>query len=243
MVQYNRVFVLETPEDAAAFAMGRWIEISGQSIEKRGRFTAALSGGKTPADFYRKLGGRQNLSWDRTHLFIVDERYVPVEHEDSNFRMIKESLLRSVNLPERNIHAIPTEEGTPEISAKKYEKNIKDFFELPKGAWPSFDLIMLGIGEDGHTASLFPAAPALSEARRLAVAVGGGKVKHHRISITLPVINSAKNVIFLVTGENKAHVVKEIIEDNNTQLPASLVNPKNGEVLFLLDKSAGMLLS
>lgn len=235
------ILVIKNPGD---LLIAHWKKICEEAIRTRKQFTAALSGGRTPVIFYQRLSGEKNLPWDKTHIFIADERFVPYENEENNYHTINRSLLRHVAIPARNIHPILTFEISPGASAKRYEDDLISWFKITGSRFPRFDLILLGMGEDGHAASLFPGTTSLKETRRLAVAVSPtDKAKEERISITLPVINNAENVIFLVTGKNKANVVKEVIEGENDLLPAALVKPEKGRLLFLLDEAAGSLLT
>jgi len=244
MIKERNIFVFDDNECVADFAVTKWIEISSQAIVNRGYFSAALSGGKTPVEFYKRLAASENiLSWDRTHLFSADERFVPPSHNESNYGLIKEHLLSHVKIPAENVHRIQTEEITLEESARRYEEDIRRFFRIEDGSVPRFDLIMLGIGEDGHTASLFPGKSSLQETTRLAIPVTAEKFPGERITLTLRVINNASKIIFLVSGRDKAKVLKEIIEDKKGSLPVSRVNPKYGMVYFLVDKPAASLLS
>ncbi len=241
----RKVLIFRNSNEMSGFAIKKWQEISKSAINKKGYFTAALSGGKTPVPFYRKLARSKNsLPWDKTHIFMADERFVPYRNKDSNFRMINNTLFRNLDIPSENIHAIATENITLRESVKSYEKNLSSFFKLKSGDFPSFDLILLGMGEDGHTASLFPGIPAINEKRHLAAPVSSPEISgKDRITLTLPVINNAKNIIFLVTGSNKAGIVRYVIEGKNTSLPAARVKPVKGKVFFLLDKEAGALLT
>jgi 6-phosphogluconolactonase len=245
MVNSKRnILIFDGYEQISDFAVEKWEEISTDAIKSKDFFTVALSGGKTPGGFYKKLSNhRKGFYWNKTHIFLVDERFVPFEHEQSNYRMIKEYLLNGLGIPMGNIHSISTQEATPEKSSENYEKHISDFFRLGAGEIPTFDLVMLGIGEDGHIASLFPRTSSLTESRRLAVPVSLDRLRNKRISITLPVINNAKNIIFLVSGYDKAQVIKEILEEKNMMLPASRVDPGKGKVFLLMDKKAASLLS
>jgi len=240
----RNIFIFDKYDQISDFAVEKWKEISADAIRSKDFFTVALSGGKTPTAFYEKLSNcRKGLFWNKTHLFLVDERFVPSDHEQSNYRMIKEYLLNGLKIPMENIHSISTQETTPEKSSENYEKDLRDFFNLNTGEIPTFDLVMLGIGEDGHTASLFPRTSSLRESRRLVVPVTVNRLRNKRISITLPVINNAKNIIFLVSGYDKAEVMKEIMEEKNMMLPATRVNPEKGNTIFLLDEKAASLLS
>lgn len=216
----------------------RWKEISAKAIAEKGYFATALSGGKTPAGFYQYLSGMLDLPWERTHLFLVDERFVPWDSPESNYRMLNENLLAEIQIPPENIHPIATGHSSPNISAKKYEEEMRRFFKLDENSIPNFDLILLGIGEDGHTASLFPGTDALKETKRLVVPVRPGEPLMDRISLTLPVINNAWNVIFLVSGQRKRAAMRKIREGHDTTLPASMVSPKSGHPLFLMDREA-----
>lgn len=238
------IFVFDDNEGVADFAVKKWLKISSQAIAEKGRFMAALSGGKTPVSFYKRLAASKDiLSWDRTHLFLADERFVPPSHRESNYGLIEKHLLRQVSILDENVHRIQTEGITLEQSARRYEEDIRRFFRTEGGSVPQFDLIVLGIGEDGHTASLFPGKPSLNERTRLAIPVIAEKSPGERITLTLPVINNASKIIFLVSGRAKAKVMKEIMEDQQGSLPVSRVHPKQGIVYFLIDKQAASLLS
>jgi 6-phosphogluconolactonase len=241
---HREICIFANSKAVADFAIKRWREISLQSIANKGFFAVALAGGETPIDFYKRLSSyNRTFPWDRTDIFWADERYIPPNSNDSNYYSIKEHLLKRIHIPEKNIHPVPTQEETLDRSAKKYEEDIRGFFALGNDTFPEFDLIMLGIGEDGHTASLFPGTLSLQEQKRLAIPVITDRFPNERISFTLPVINNAKNIIFLVSGVNKASIVKEILEDKKSALPAALVKPKNGTVLLVMDQKAASLLS
>jgi 6-phosphogluconolactonase len=240
----RRTFVLKNSEGAADFAVNKWHELSVASVAEQGYFSVALSGGKTPLAFYQKLAtSRHPLSWDKTHIFFADERFVPYTDKASNYRLINGHLLSRIAIPRENIHPVPVNGLTLEQSAKRYEFAIRAFFNISDDRLPLFELVMLGIGEDGHTASLFPGTLSLRETKRLATPVIIDRFPAERISITLPVINSAKNVIFLVTGKRKAAALKAILEENVGSMPAAQVRPLRGTVLFILDEDAASLLS
>jgi len=153
------------------------------------------------------------------------------------------SELNHVDIPKNNVHRIDTEEATLEMAAEKYEEEIRNFFGIEGDPIPEFDLIMLGIGEDGHTASLFPGAPSLKEKKRIAIPVIAEKPPHKRISLTLPVLTNAQRIMFLVTGSEKAGIVREIVEESESQLPASLVRRMARSVYLVIDEGAASLLS
>lgn len=239
----KEILVFENTDQLEEHAIRKWRDIAEDAVKQRGIFTVSLSGGSTPVKLYKELSGT-DLKWDRTHIFIVDERFVPFDHIDSNFRMINETLLSNIDIQEQNIHPVPTQKGSPDEAARFYENDIISFFNLSSGGIPAFDLLLLGVGDDGHTASLFPGSPSLNEKDRLAVsAVPSDKSMHERITVTFPVINSARNVIIQITGNTKAEAVKDILENENSTLPAASVRPHDGKLIFLLDRQAGALLS
>lgn len=238
----RNVIVFEDAEKVAECAAIKWMEIAEKAIGNAGRFTVALSGGKTPIGLYRKLAELQRpLPWDKTHIFIVDERFVPFEDEESNLGMIHRALLSHVSVPKENIHPMTTDTSSPAESAEKYEQVLRSFFRTKLNDFPALDLILLGIGEDGHIASLFSGNAALGETRHYAVPVSPLD-KNERVSLTLPLINSAEHVIFLVTGRNKSSVIRDVLEREIETLPASLVKPEKGKLFFFLDEEAGSLL-
>lgn len=239
-----QVIIFDHEHHMANSMIQKWRWIAKEAIKTKGFFGVALSGGRTPVLLYQKLANlKEGLPWDTTHIFAVDERFVPFHYPDSNYGMLRNTLLNPVEIPPQNIHPILVEEATPQIAARKYEEELRKFFHLSPDQYPEFDLILLGIGEDGHTASLFPGHPALNDTSRLATAVLLDEIRHHRITLTLPVINNAKNIIFFVTGGNKAGVVEKVIRKKYPALPAAMVNPQNGELLFFLDVGAGAQLS
>ena len=212
------------------------------AVQDRGRFSVALSGGNTPRAVYSRLASEhKQLPWDRIHIFFGDERHVPLDHPDSNFRMANESLLSKVPIPDKNIHRIHAELDA-EAAAAEYEQQLRDFFHLANHDWPRFDLIFLGIGEDGHTASLFPGSKALSEASPTVTANWVEKFKTFRITLTFPVLNHAAEVVFLVSGVSKAQILSEILRPGPQKYPAQSVEPENGRLLWLVDQDAGSLL-
>jgi 6-phosphogluconolactonase len=240
----KNVFIFDHEDEMLKFMIKKWEDISREGIERRGCFTAGLSGGRTPIIFYQRLAEWDSKSsWGKTQFFLVDERFVPFDDKDSNYRMLKETLFGKIPIPQKNIHPIPTEKTSLETSAREYEEDLRRFFKVSKGQYPAFDLILLGIGEDGHTASLFPGSEALSEREHLTAAVALDGMRHDRITLTLPVINHAEHVIFFVRGENKAFVLKKIIGGNDPSLPASMVQPRSGNLLFVIDREASSQLS
>lgn len=207
------------------------------AIAKKGRFAVAISGGATPRLLYQLLAStefRGRLAWEKLHIFWADERCVPPTAPESNYGAAYEILLSRVPLPAVNIHRIQGE-LPPVQAADAYEEELRRFFGEER--LPVFDLILLGVGADGHTASLFPETLQAMASGRLAAPVYVARLNSHRVTLTLPVINSARRVLFLAAGKEKAPVVREIVEGKNTSYPAALVRPQ-GELIWLLDKEA-----
>jgi len=214
-------------------------------VSEKGRFAVALSGGSTPRLMHRLLAEEPCISeipWESLEIFWVDERCVPKDHPSSNFGTAKKDFIDSVPIPESHVYPMPAE-SFPEKGAVEYQRIMCDFFELGQGGFPCFDVIFLGIGTDGHTASLFPNHMALEEKERLAVSVRGGDPDVDRITVTLPVLNNARKVVFLVSGRKKAPIVKSVFEKNQVPLPAKRVRPIDGDLIWLLDREAASLLS
>jgi len=213
------------------------------SIAAHGRFTIALSGGSTPQGAHALLAHHKELPWEKIHIFFGDDRHVPPDDKDSNYRAAKESLLSKIDIPPENVHRIKAELDARE-AAQQYEDELKTFFQLPAGQWPRFDLIMLGMGPDGHTASLFPGTAALNETSRWVVANWVEKLNTWRITFTFPLINHAAEILYLVAGDEKAQVLKDVLEKPNKDLyPTQRVQPSNGKMLRILEKGAARLLA
>lgn len=215
-----------------------------ESIEKRGRFAVAISGGSTPRSMHSMLGEEpfySDIPWDKTDIFWADERCVPNNHPDSNFGAAKKDFLDRVPIPKGHIH--PLQGGlSPEESALLYQQKLIKFFQRKEDEFPLFDLIFLGIGTDGHTASLFPGQSALNEMKRWVVAVKGGNPDVNRLTLTFPVINRGKQIVFMISGKKKASVVKTALKGIQSGLPAQLVQPLKGKLIWLLDREAASLL-
>lgn len=201
------------------------------AIDTRGMATIALSGGSTPKPLYEKLA-QQNLPWDKLHVFWGDERYVSPDHPDSNQRMARIAWLDKVPIPAQNIHPMPTDEADPAIAAQKHEAELKAFFQS-QASFPAFDVILLGIGDDAHTASLFPHTPALQVVDRLITV--GSKDGQPRITFTAPLINAARSVIFMVAGASKQPALNQIFAPSGDAMmyPSRLIQPQ-GELWWLL---------
>ncbi len=210
-----------------------------RSLQERGRCILALSGGETPAPVYRRLGTlprRDPLDWREVHLVFCDERMVPPWDPRSNFAMVERELLSRITIPGENIHRIRGE-GEPAAAAREYESTLREVLPLGSGR---IDCVLLGLGEDGHTASLFPASPALQEHTRLAHAVSPSVSGLWRVTMTLPLINAARKVVFVVTGKRKAEILSRVFRaaEPSVLLPSSLVQPADGELVWMVDREA-----
>lgn len=233
--------------DDAELARGAADEISlriRRTLRESDRFTWALSGGSTPRALYRLLAGdpyRESLPWHAIHFFWGDERHVPPDHPQSNFRMAREAMLDAVPVPAGNIHRIAAEEPDAERAALRYEMELRSFFALAPGEWPRFDLVLLGLGKDGHTASLFPGSAALHERERLVVAPWVEAQKSFRITLTPPVLSHARCTLFLVSGGEKAEALRAVLEGERQPdlYPAQVVE---GNRLWMVDRAAAGLL-
>ena len=232
------------PDNAALAraAAQEFHSVAETAVRERGRFSVALSGGKTPRTVYSLLANEhKQLPWDRIHIFFGDERHVPPDDPESNFRMASESLLSKVPIPQNNVHRIRAELDA-EAAAMQYEQELREFFHLMDHDWPRFDLIFLGLGDDGHTASLFPGSKALSNESSRVAANWVEKFQTSRITLTFPVLNHAAEIVFLVSGAGKAWILSEVLRPGVRKFPAQNVQPENGRLLWLVDQDAGSLL-
>ena len=226
--------------EAAAFIVQRIQE----SAAARGTATLLLSGGSTPRAVYELLSSdswQERVVWKNVHLFWGDERCVPPTHAESNYGMTYEVLLKKISIPAENVHRIRGERS-PQEAARIYDEEITHHFHLTDDAMPRFDLTLLGLGEDGHTASLFPGTPVVKETRKRVADVVVPALKTHRVSVTLPVINNSREVLFLVSGKNKAAILRDVLEGPAGRYPAQEVRPINGAVHWLVDDAAASLL-
>jgi 6-phosphogluconolactonase len=210
-----------------------------ESVRNNGSFSIALSGGNTPRTFYRMLSSqfRDQIPWTKVHVFWGDERYVPLEDARSNYRMARETLLDAVPCPAGNVHPMPTELPDPDVAAREYEKTLRSYFSKD---WPHLDLALLGLGEEGHTASLFPGSPALNETKRWVVAVKAPAEPSRRLTLTLPALTQAANIYFLVAGSNKAQALHHVLTGPSDPkgYPASGVRLAHGTVIWWVDREA-----
>ncbi len=238
------VRVFDSPEDVALAAADRFVDRAQSAIAARGRFSVALSGGTTPRLVNQSLATekfRYIVDWSRVYIFFGDERRVPPDHPESNFRMARETFLSTLPIPGKNIYPIPTD-GDPAANARRYEKKLREFFGEVE--WPRFDLVFLGLGEDAHTASLFPETEALHEIKAWVVANWVEKLGSWRITLTAPAINHAANILFLITGSSKAKALSAVLNGprNAFELPAQMIQPVDGSLEWLVDKDSAELL-
>jgi len=234
--------IFKDSEALSQAAADIFVEIAVEAVERRGRFLVALSGGGTPSGLYRLLARepfRNQIDWDKTFIFWGDERCVPPDDEGSNYRQARDILLRHVSIPDENIQRIKGELEPAEAS-KNYIRTLKDFASPPLD-WPRFDLVLLGMGEDGHTASLFPGSEVDATFPALPLIADYQGRPAQRVTLTPLVFNSARNVLFLVTGESKAAILKDILSNNYQPelFPAQRIRPTDGQVIWLVDEEAG----
>jgi 6-phosphogluconolactonase len=238
---------LTTPQDLFQAAAEEVIRTATDAVAQRGRFTIALSGGSTPKNLYTLIAANASatLPWNQMFFFWGDERHVPLDSPDSNYRMVKEALLSKVPIPPANIFPVPAENPDAAAAAETYERTLQKFFVVAPGEFPRFDLILLGLGPDGHTASLFPETAALQEKSRLVVANWVETMGTSRITFTLPVLNAARCVAFLVSGTEKAAVLHEVLQGNAPpeRYPSKLVRPSDGKLIWFVDRAAASELS
>lgn len=217
----------------------KFIGLANHSIGQSGQFSVALSGGSTPDPFYRGLAEPANqnrLSWEKVHLFWGDERPVSPDHAESNFNMVQEALISHVPIPEANVHRVPAEMDV-RLAAFSYEEVLRDFFA---GEWPRFDLVLLGMGEDGHTASLFPHSAGLNEEHRWFIANYAPGRETWRLTLSKHAINSAREIWILVAGESKSEKLAEVLTGPNDPQanPIQLIAPEDGEMIWMVDAAA-----
>jgi 6-phosphogluconolactonase len=238
--------------DAAAIAKRaaqKFVEIGAAAAKERGSFNVVLSGGSTPRALHGLLVNdptlRAQVPWDKMHLFFGDERHVKPDDALSNYRMALETLISKSPLKPEQVSRIKAECPEAEDAAKEYEQDIRAYFKLKDGTLPRFDLVLLGMGGEGHVASLFPGTKALHENNRIVVHNWVGKVLMDRITLTAPAINNAAHILFMVTGADKCPALTAVLERiyEPEQLPAQLIQPVNGSLLWLVDAAAGSKLT
>ena len=233
---------LTTPQELFAAAAEEVVRAAQEAVAQRGRFTIALSGGSTPKSLFNLLAtnAKNVLPWDRMFFFWGDERHVPPTDPDSNYRMAEETMLSKIPVAAGNVFRFAAENPDAAAVADAYEQTLRKFFALQAGEFPRFDLILLGMGPDGHTASLFPNTAGLQEKSRLVIANWVDKLKTSRLSLTLPVLNAAACVAFLVSGTDKAPALHAVLEGDapGEQYPSKLIHPVNGKLIWLIDRAA-----
>jgi len=239
----TRIHTYPDPASLARGAAEHIVTLTAATMNERGRFSIALSGGSTPKKLYELLAipdYAQRIGWQHVHVFWGDERCVPSDHVDSCYRMAREALLDHVPLPPDNIRRIQGE-LLPDEAAAKYERILHYFFDDP---FPRFDLILLGMGDDGHTASLFPGTKALDETKRWVIENYVEAKQMWRVTLTRTAINAAANVMFLVSGDGKAERLRQVIQGDHTpyMLPSQFIKPDSGELLWFVDQAAARLL-
>ncbi len=245
----GEIRILANPDELNRRAAEEFVCLSGEAVQAKGFFTVALSGGGTPKSLYSLLASegdsfRSRVSWDKIHFFWGDERHVSPDRPDSNYRMVQEAMLSKVPVPPEHIHRIKGENPNASETAQEYEQELRKFFWLGAGQLPQFDLVLLGLGPDGHTASIFPGTDVILEQRRHVVASWVEKFNAHRVTLTPPVFNNAACVIVLVTGGEKAETLRAVLHEEYRpeRLPAQLIRPTRGRLLWLVDREAARLL-
>jgi len=242
----TKIVILDDAQALYAHAAEEIAYFAGEAVCTHGEFTLCLSGGSTPAAIYEMLGSKFQFSidWKEMQLFWGDERCVPPADPASNYAMTARTLLSKLELKPAQVHRIFGEKP-PEEAARAYEDELRSHFKLADGEFPRFELMLLGLGDNSHTASLFPGSPAIHEQQRLAVAVEvDDPTQRHRVSLTPPVINNSARAMFLVAGASKAQAVWNILKGPRDvdKFPAQIVAPERGDVIWLLDKAAASLI-
>jgi len=238
--------------DGAAIAKRaaqEFVQAAAEAVRIKGSFNVALAGGSTPKALYSLLVNdpalRSQVPWDKIHLFFGDERHVAPDHPDSNYRMASETMISKSPLKPEQVTRIKGEYPDAEQAALEYEKALREYFKLKAGEYPRFDLVLAGMGNEGHTLSLFPGTKALHADRRIVVRNWIGKLYTERLTLTAPAASNAAHIIFMVTGTDKAPALKAVLEGpfEPEQLPAQLLQPQNGKLLWLVDTAAGSMLT
>jgi 6-phosphogluconolactonase len=243
----NRNIRIYENQEALAAAAAEEFYARASRVRTYGRpFSCALSGGSTPTRMFAQMSSPETLArlpekfWNSIHFFWGDERNVPPEHPDSNYRLARETLFDKIDIPEENIHPIQPKHNSASATAASYENALAQFFALQPGEIPRLDLVFLGMGDDGHIASLFPHSEALKEKERLVAAPWVAKLDTYRITLTLPVINNADCILFLIQGSSKAATLTRVLSEawNPDLWPAQAIQPAAGELLWLVDQAA-----
>lgn len=243
-MSHLRIRVAEDPDELASRAAGEFTLRAGEAVMSRGVFRVALAGGSTPERLYRALAEGAAVAWERTQVFFGDERHVSPDDTESNFRLAYEAMLSKVPIPPANVYRWRSEVADVDATASQYEATLREVFGAKPPVVPRFDLVLLGLGADGHTASLFPGSDALHEGKRLTAAPWVEKLGSYRLTLTPAVLNASHHVLFLVSGAGKAEILKRVLEGERVpdELPAQIVAPDEGRVLWLVDQDAAALL-
>ena len=232
--------IADNPDELIHRAFLHLAQAAQEALERKDRFAIAISGGSTPRPLYKKMGAApwsDEIPWQRTYIFGVDERCVPPEDPASNYGAARSDFLNRVPIPPGQIYPMPGERD-PVEGAARYEDGLTGFFSLKPGAVPIFDFMLLGVGSDGHMASLFPGQDSLDERKRLIIPVTGGDPFVPRLTMTYPVINRTRYGVFLVSGKGKANILKAVLVQKDENLPARRVRPENGVLYWLMDRDA-----
>ncbi|HHT9111467.1 MAG TPA: 6-phosphogluconolactonase [Candidatus Brocadiaceae bacterium] len=244
----HEILVVAGHDELSIRAAKEFVRIAVDSIQIKKNFTVVLSGGSTPAGLYKLLASddyREQVPWPNVYFFWGDERCVPPDDKESNYNMARQILLDKVPIPKENNFRMPADQADHAQASAEYEQMIRTFFHTKTEEIPRFDLILLGMGDDGHTASLFPGTPALFEKKRCVTENYIEKLGLYRLTLTVPLINQAKNIIFLISGESKAPVLKEVLEGEYQpqKLPSQFIKPVDGRLLFIVDRAAASKLT
>ena len=240
--------IVDNAEAMSRLAAQTLVEHIRETLRGQNTYSIVLSGGSTPRRLYTLLaddpGWRGQISWDRIHFFWGDERPVPPDHPDSNYRMAHDAMLSKVDVPPAHIHRMRAEFPDAAKAAEDYTREICRFFDIKDGEVPSFSCILLGMGADGHTASLFPGSPALNESKHLVIANWVDQFQSSRLTLTYPVLNNADLILLLVSGPEKADMLKEVLAGDRApnRYPVQRIQPKHGMLKWLVDQSAAIQL-
>lgn len=247
----REIRVFADAHDMSRAAADVMVRLAGEAVQARGLFVVALAGGSSPKTLYMLLAGhtyRHSVPWEKVHFFWGDERHVPPDHNDCNYRMARETMLSKVEVPAGNIHRVRSENPDARQAAEDYETELREFFtanNLLANGLPRFDLVLLGMGPDGHTASLFPGTHAVRERERWVAAPWVDKFHTYRVTLTPLVLNNAACILFFVGGEEKAETLRAVLEgaEESDRYPAQVIRPTGGVLCWMVDRAAAKLLT
>lgn len=236
------VMTFNTPKEIGDFLIARWKDIIREACQKKGQATIALSGEKSLLGFYDRLASRDaGIDWQRVHIFFTDESFILSSDSQSSYGKVYPVFFKYSLVPDQNFHQVPIM-GSAEESSQKYQEAVRKFFKLREGELPEFDIVMLEVGEDGHTASLFPNTDAMTDNAEVSAAVASPSVLLKRITLKPRVFTMAKNVFLVATGIQKAAVVADLVSGKGSGYTASRVKPSNGDLYYVLDVGASSML-